>query len=72
MAKNIKYKVHYKNDKLDKVADSMYDNIDRFEEALIMAHEHVDDLNAVRGSGWRIIGIYEILYNYEKYLASVH
>ena len=71
MAKNTKYKVHYKNNRLDKVADSMYD-VNRFEEALILAHQHVDNLNHVRGAGWRIIGLYEVLYNYEKYLASVH
>ena len=71
MAKNTKYKVHYKNDRLDKVGDSMYD-VERFEEALILAHQHVDNLNHVEGSGWRIIGLYEILYNYERYLASVH
>ena len=71
MAKHTKYKVHYKNNRLDKVADSMYD-VERFEEALILAHQPVDNLNHVRGGGWRIIGLYEILYNYERYLASVH
>ena len=71
MAKHTKYKVHYKNNRLDTVADSMYD-VDRFEEAVILAHQHVDNLNHVRGGGWRIIGLYEILYNYERYLASVH
>ena len=71
MAKHTKYKDQYKNNRLDKVADSMYD-VERFEEALILAHEHVDNLNHVQGAGWRIIGLYEILYNYERYLASVH
>ena len=71
MAKHTKYKVHYKNNRLDKVTDSMYD-VERFEEALILAHQHVDNLNHVEGAGWRIIGLYEILYNYERYLASVH
>ena len=71
MTKNTKYKVHYKNDRLDQVADSMYD-VRRFEEALILAHQHVDNLNQIIGAGWRVIGVYEILYNYEKYLASVH
>ena len=71
MAKHTKYKVHYKNNRLDKVTDSMYD-VERFEEALILSHQHVDNLNHVEGSGWRIIGLYEILYNYERYLAAVH
>ena len=71
MAKNTKYKVHYKNDRFDKVTDSMYD-VERFEEALILAHQHVDNLNHNQGAGWRIIGLYEILYNYERYLAAVH
>ena len=71
MAKNTKYKVHYKNDRLDQVADSMYD-VRRFEEALILAHQHVDNLNHNQGAGWRIIGLYEILYNYERYLSTVH
>jgi len=71
MAKHTKYKVHYKNNRLDEVAESMYD-VERFEEALILAHQHVDNLNQIEGTGWRIIGLYEILYSYEKYLASIH
>ena len=69
--KNIKYKVHYKNDRLDQVADSMYETI-CFEETLFLAFQHIENLSVVQGIGWRIIGVYEILYNDEKYLASVH
>ena len=66
MMKNIKYKVHYKNDRLDQVADSMYETI-CFEETLFLAFQHIENLSVVQG-----IGLYEILYNYERYLASVH
>ena len=57
------YKFHFKNDKTNNA--SSYDvNFDNFTEALDYAYNKLDQLNSTN-SGYRIIGIYEIL-GYKK------
>jgi hypothetical protein len=57
------YKFHFKNDETNKA--SSYDvNFNNFTEALDYAYNKLDQLNS-RDSGYRIIGVYEIL-GYKK------
>ena len=49
------YKFHFKNDKVEE-AVSFHVNLDNF------AYDKLDELNK-NTSGYRIIGIYEILYS---------
>tara|TARA_R100000664_G_C2729195_1_gene120224 strand:+ start:291 stop:503 length:213 start_codon:yes stop_codon:yes gene_type:complete len=55
------YKFHFKNDKVEE-AVSFHVNLDSFTEAMNFAYDKLDELNK-NASGYRIIGIYEILYS---------
>ena len=60
------YKFHFKNDLINK-AYSCHIELDDYTEAMKFAYDKLDDLNNHNG-GYRIIGVYEILYptNYIK------
>ena len=55
------YKFHFKSEKNEK-AVSFHVNLDSFTEAMNYAHNKLDELNK-NANGYRIIGIYEILYS---------
>ena len=59
------FKFHYKNDKESLAAS--YDVVfDDFSEAMKFAYDKLDELNELV-SGYRIIGVYEILYPANSY-----
>ena len=60
------FKFHFKNDKIDK-ADSYDLELDNFTEAMQFAYDKLDELNN-NNSGYRIIGIYEILTERSNYV----
>ena len=66
-----KFKAHYKNQTSDKVYDHNFD-ADSFEQAYGFAQETRLELTELGGPGWRVIGVYEILYNVEKLSTVVH
>ena len=53
------YKFHFKNDKTNK-ASSCDVNLNNFTQAMEYAYNRLDELNTIN-SGYRIIGVYEIL-----------
>tara|TARA_R100000664_G_scaffold33283_1_gene50054 strand:+ start:1012 stop:1203 length:192 start_codon:yes stop_codon:yes gene_type:complete len=55
------YKFHFKNDRANKAKSFDVENLQEFTDALKYAYEALDNLNK-EDSGYRIIGIYEILY----------
>ena len=55
------FKFHFKNDRVSKVKSYDVENLDQFSDALKFAYDALDNLNEVEG-GYRIVGIYEILY----------
>ena len=55
------YKFHFKSEKNEK-AVSFHVNLDSFTEAMNYAHNKLDELKK-NANGYRIIGIYEILYS---------
>ena len=59
------FKFHYKNDKESLAAS--YDVVfDDFSDAMKFAYDKLDELNELVG-GYRIIGVYEILYPTNSY-----
>ena len=59
------FKFHYKNDKKSLIAS--YDVVfDDFSDAMKFAYDKLDELNELV-SGYRIIGVYEILYPANSY-----
>jgi len=56
---NKNFKFHFKNDKISR-AESYDENLSSFSEAMEYAYDTLDELNE-KNSGYRIIGIYEIL-----------
>ena len=67
----IKYKAHYKNENTDKVYDHNFEERG-FDEAYVYAQESVRELVELGGLGWRVIGVYEILYNTERLSRVIH
>jgi hypothetical protein len=67
----IKFKAHYKNQNTSKVYDHNF-NADSFERAYRFAQETRLELTELGGPGWRVIGVYEILYNAEKLSSVIH
>jgi hypothetical protein len=59
------FKFHYKNDEKSLVAS--YDVVlDDFSDAMKFAYDKLDELNQ-SVSGYRIVGVYEILYPTDSY-----
>ena len=59
------FKFHYKNDEKSLVAS--YDVVlDDFSDAMKFAYDKLDELNQ-SVSGYRIVGVYEILYPTNSY-----
>ena len=53
----------------------MYDHnfdADSFEQAYGFAQETRRELTELGSPGWRVIGVYEILYNAEKLSSIIH
>lgn len=53
------FKFHFKNEKINR-AESCDTNLNNFSEAMEYAYDKLDELNE-KNTGYRIIGIYEIL-----------
>lgn len=66
-----KYLLHFKNEDKD-LAVSVFTTAPSFTEAYAFAQNKVIDLDKAKGSGWRVIGVYEILYNIEQYSHFIH
>ena len=62
------FKFHFKNDKT-KRGTSCHKNLDNFSEAMSFAHDYLDKLNT-EANGYRIVGIYEILYTHNSPVPS--
>lgn len=60
------FKFHFKNDRVSKVQSFDVENLDQFSDALKFAYDTLDNLNEKEG-GYRIVGIYEILYPANSY-----
>ena len=67
----IKFKAHYKNQNTDKMYDHNFD-ADSFEQAYGFAQETRRELTELGSPGWRVIGVYEILYDAEKLSSIIH
>ena len=67
----IKFKAHYKNQNTDKVYDHNFD-AHNFEQAYDYAQQTRREFLEMGDTGWRVIGVYEILYNVEKLSSVVH
>ena len=65
-----KYKAHFKNQNADKAYDHNFDAKD-FIAAYRYALGVVEQLETGL-EGWRVIGVYEILYDAEKLSKSIH
>ena len=62
------FKFHYKND--EKSLTASYDVVfDDFSDAMKFAYDKLDELNQ-SVSGYRIVGVYEILYPTNSYKPS--
>jgi len=66
-----KFKIHFQNETRDKASDTFIEASD-FAEAYERAQERVLQLEVRQGRGWRIVGVYEILYNLEKFSETIH
>ena len=66
-----KYKVHFKNDSTGKVYDKNF-SANTFEEAYYEATELRYQFMEAKEKGWRIVGVYEILYDEQKYATLVN
>tara|TARA_Y100001938_G_scaffold141320_1_gene210881 strand:- start:1491 stop:1697 length:207 start_codon:yes stop_codon:yes gene_type:complete len=67
----IKFKAHFKNQTTNQVYDHNF-NADSFEQAYRFAQETQLELIELGAAGWRVIGVYEILYNVEKLSTVIH
>tara|TARA_R100001509_G_scaffold80923_2_gene45565 strand:- start:1534 stop:1740 length:207 start_codon:yes stop_codon:yes gene_type:complete len=67
----IKFKAHFKNQTTNQVYDHNF-NADSFEQAYRFAQETRLELIELGAAGWRVIGVYEILYNVEKLSTVIH
>jgi len=67
----IKYKAHFKNQTTDKVYDHNFEAY-TFEDACMIAQGTRRELVELGSPGWRVIGVYEILYNVEKLSTVIH
>ena len=67
----MKFKAHYKNENTDKVYDHNFEE-QGFAEAYVYAQETTRELVELGGLGWRIVGVYEILYDVEKFSKVIH
>ena len=65
------YKVHYKNNDTGYTHDMNFAAIN-FDSALYRARDKMDTLNITKNSGWRLVGLYEILYEFKKQTTSFH
>ena len=66
-----KYKAHFRNDFSNKVYDKNF-SAASFEQACFEANEMRYEFIEQQEKGWRIIGVYEILYDEEKYTTVVN
>ena len=66
-----KYKVHFKNDTTNRAYDKNF-SATSFEEACFEAKEMRYQFIEHQETGWRIVGVYEILYDEEKYTTVVN
>tara|TARA_R100000900_G_scaffold128839_1_gene104619 strand:- start:495 stop:707 length:213 start_codon:yes stop_codon:yes gene_type:complete len=62
------FKFHFKNDKTSR-GTSCHKNFDDFSDAMSFAYNYLDELNT-KASGYRIVGIYEILYTHNSPVPS--
>ena len=62
------FKFHFKNEKTER-ATSFHKNLDSFTDAMNFAYDKLDELN-LQASGYRIVGIYEILYSHGNSVPS--
>ena len=67
----IKFKANFKNQTTNQVYDHNFD-ADSFEQAYGFAQETRRELTELGSPGWRVIGVYEILYNAEKLSSIIH
>lgn len=68
MQENKYFKFHFKNDRINKAKDCNV-KLNDFSSAMAFAYDKLDELNN-SNSGYRIVGIYEILTPLAEYYSS--
>ena len=59
------YKIHLKDEKDGLIS---YDcKLENFNDAITSAYEKIDTINERKSSAYRVIGIYEIMYDREQF-----